>query len=46
MKINKGQIRISSRKKNLAFEWKRGKGHRLSYLINRIRWHFFQEFII
>ena len=41
MKINKGQIRISSRKKNLAFEWKRGKGHRLSYLINRIRWHFF-----
>jgi len=41
MKINKGQIRISSRRKNLAFEWKRGKGHRFSYLINRIRWHFF-----
>ena len=41
MKINKGQIRLSSRKKNLLFEWKRGKGHHFSYLVNRIRWHFF-----
>lgn len=41
MKINKGQIRLSSRKRNLQFEWKRGKGHRFSYFLNRIRWHFF-----
>lgn len=41
MKINKGQIRLSSRKKNLSFEWKRGKDHPFSYILNRVRWHFF-----
>jgi len=41
MKINKGQIRLNSRKKNLSFEWKRGKDHLFSYLMNRFRWHFY-----
>lgn len=41
MKINKGQIRITPITKNLSFEFKRGKGHLFSYLLNRIRWHFY-----
>ena len=41
MKINKGQIRLTSRKKNLKFEINRSKGHLFSFIINRIRWHLF-----
>jgi len=41
MKINKGQFRLTSRSKNFQFELKRGKGHLLSYIINRIQWHFY-----
>ena len=41
MKINKGQFRLTSRTKNFKFELKRGNGHLLSYLINRIKWHYF-----
>ena len=41
MKINKGQVRLSSAKNNLSFELKRGKGHVISYIINRIKWHFY-----
>ncbi|HVZ62349.1 MAG TPA: radical SAM/SPASM domain-containing protein [Candidatus Nitrosotalea sp.] len=41
MKINKGQFRLTSRKKNISFELKRGKGNLIRYAINRIRWHIF-----
>ncbi len=41
MKINKGQFRLTPRTKNFKFEIHRGKGHVLSYIINRIRWHLF-----
>lgn len=41
MKINKGQIGISPRGKNLRFELKRSRGHFWSYLLNRIRWHLY-----
>lgn len=41
MKINKGQISLSDKRNNLLFELKRGKGHFFSYLLNRIRWHFY-----
>lgn len=44
MKINKGQFRLTSRKKNLKFELNRGKGHLLSYIKNRIGWHFYPRF--
>ena len=40
MKINKGQFRLSSRSDNFKFEMNRGKGHLLSYIKNRIQWHF------
>lgn len=40
MKINKGQIRLSSRRKNFQFEIKRSKGHFWDFVKNRIRWHF------
>ena len=39
MKINKGQFRLSSRTNNFKFDLKRGKGHMLSYIRNRINWH-------
>lgn len=41
MKINKGQIRLSSSKKNFKFELNRSKGHFLSYLKNRLNWHLY-----
>ena len=40
MKINKGQFRLTSRNKNFKFELNRGKGHLLSYIKNRLEWHF------
>ena len=40
MKINKGQFRISSRRKNFNFELNRGKGHLVNYIKNRLEWHF------
>jgi radical SAM protein with 4Fe4S-binding SPASM domain len=40
LKINKGQFRLTSRRKNFKFELNRGKGHIKDYIINRIRWHF------
>ncbi len=41
MKINKGQFRLTSRTKNFKFELKRGSGHLLSYILNRIKWHYY-----
>ena len=41
MKINKGQFRLSSKKKNLQFELHRGNGHLFEYIKNRLRWHLF-----
>ena len=41
MEINKGQFRLTTRRKNFKFELKRGKGHLLNYLSNRIKWHYF-----
>ena len=41
MKINKGQFRLTSKTKNFKFELKRGNGHLLSYILNRIKWHYF-----
>jgi len=41
MKINKGQLRLTSSTKNLKFELHRGRGHLLNYIKNRISWHLF-----
>ena len=41
MKINKGQIRLTTRKKNFMFELHRGKGHLFSYIVNRLKWHLY-----
>ncbi len=41
MKINKGQFRLTTRTKNFKFELKRGNGNLLSYLLNRIKWHYY-----
>jgi len=41
MRINKGQFRLTSRRKNIQFDLKRGKGHLLSYIKNRIGWHLY-----
>ncbi|MEM3172004.1 MAG: radical SAM protein [Candidatus Nitrosotenuis sp.] len=41
MKINKGQIRITPKTRNLLFELKRGRNHLIPYLMNRIRWHLY-----
>jgi len=41
MKINKGQISLNDKKNNFIFEIKRGKGHLLAYMVNRIRWHLY-----
>lgn len=41
MQINKGQFRLNKRISNFMFELKRGKGHLIPYLFNRIRWHFY-----
>ena len=39
MKINKGQFRLNSKQKIIQFELKRGKGHLVDYISNRIKWH-------
>jgi len=41
MKTEKGQIRITPKKKNFMFDLKRTKGHLFSFLMNRIRWHIY-----
>lgn len=41
MKVNKGQFRLTSKTKNFKFDLHRGKGHMLSYIANRIKWHFY-----
>lgn len=41
MKTKTPQFRLTSRSKNLNFDLKRGRGHLLSYIKNRIRWHLF-----
>lgn len=41
MKINKGQFRLSSRTTNFKFELHRGSGNLLSYIKNRIQWHYY-----
>lgn len=41
MKINKSDLGASGLFKHLLFHWKRGKGHRLRYLWNRVRWHLY-----
>lgn len=40
MKINKGQFFLSQ-KKQIAFSYKRAKGHIWSYIKNRFIWHFY-----
>lgn len=40
MHINKGQIGLSTNRKNIAFELKRAKGHFWAYILNRLKWHF------
>lgn len=39
MQINKADQGASGFWRHVAFHWKRGQGHRLRYLWNRIRWH-------
>ena len=41
MKTKTPQFRLTSRSRNFRFELNRGKGHLLSYVKNRIRWHLF-----
>lgn len=41
MKTKTPQFRLTSRSKNFKFELNRGRGHLLSYIKNRIRWHLF-----
>lgn len=41
MKINKGQFRLTSRRKNIMFDIHRGNGHMISYAWNRIKWHLY-----
>ena len=41
MKTKTPQFRLTSKYKNFKFDLNRGKGHLLSYLNNRIRWHLF-----
>jgi len=40
VKINNDQA-VPSRLKKLAFDYKRGRGHFFSYLMNRFRWHYY-----
>ncbi len=40
MKINKDQI-IPSRIEKLRFDYHRGRGHLLAFLMNRFRWHYY-----
>jgi len=41
MKINKGQFRLTSKRKNFKFDLNRGSGHIFSYIKNRIGWHLY-----
>lgn len=41
MWINKSDQGASGPWKHLHFHWNRGKGHRLRYLWNRVRWHLY-----
>ena len=41
MRINKGQFRLTSRKKNIKFDLNRSKGHLIAFLSNRIKWHYY-----
>jgi radical SAM protein with 4Fe4S-binding SPASM domain len=41
MQINKGQFRLSSSWSRLKFNLKRGRGHLLAYLANRMRWYLY-----
>ena len=41
MKTKTPQFRLTSRSRNFRFDLNRGKGHLLSYIKNRIRWHLF-----
>lgn len=46
MKINKSDQAGSGFLKHLGFHWKRGRGHPLRYLWNRVRWHWYPRFRI
>jgi pyruvate-formate lyase-activating enzyme len=41
MQINKADKGASGLWKHFLFHWKRGHGHRLRYLWNRVRWHIY-----
>ena len=43
MKINKGQFVLSKLDK-IKFNYKRGKGYLLRFLLNRFKWHFYPRF--
>jgi hypothetical protein len=40
MKINKDQV-IPSRWQKLKFDYKRGSGHIIAFMLNRFRWHYY-----
>lgn len=42
VRINADQIHLS-RWKRLQFDWRRGQGHRLAYLINRFKWYVYPQ---
>lgn len=46
MEINKVQFSLGSRIKDLMFHKKRGKGHLVRYIWNRLKWHYFPRFRI
>ncbi len=41
MRINKNQFTLSGPLKRLSFHFQRGKGHLISYIRNRVIWHYF-----
>ena len=41
MKINKSDKAATGLRQHFLFHWKRGHGHRLRYLWNRVRWHIY-----
>ena len=41
MRIEKDQFFLSGIKKNFLFHKNRGEGHLLSYLKNRVQWHWY-----
>lgn len=43
MKINKGQLNMSSKWDYLLFSYKRSVGHHIPFLINRFQWHYFPK---